>query len=296
MKTQLNSSLASLLLAAAVTLPNSLQAQPVVAAHYPAGAEGIKGASLPPPGLYFRDYNFFYSADRFNDGPPNFKMVAYVNAPRLIWMTDLQILGANYGMDVIVPFGYMNYRLPNGWNEYSGLGDVEFEPLLLSWHLTQFDFSAGYAVWAPTGHFSTSRPDMFIQGFWSHMLTLGGTWYADKEKTWAFSLLNRYEICHQQQDTEINPGQVYTLEWGFSKALNKTTDVGLIGYYQQQTTEDTGARKASDKLDSKVGIGPEVSVVWPDLGLITSLRYAYEFGARERPEGHLVSLTLTKRF
>jgi hypothetical protein len=30
--------------------------------------------------------------------------------------------------------------------------------------------------------------------------------------------------------------------------------------------------------------------------LITSLRYAYEFAAVERPEGHLVTLTLTKRF
>jgi len=108
-------------------------------------------------------------------------------------------------------------------------------------------------------------------------------------------LLNRYEFCHEQEDTDTDPGQVYTIEWGISKSLRKTVDVGVIGYYQQQVTEDSGP-VATDELDRKVGIGPEVSAVCPKLGLITSLRYAYEFAAVERPEGHLVTLTLTKRF
>jgi hypothetical protein len=34
------------------------------AQHYPAGSEGIKAASLPPPGFYFEDYNSFYYSDR----------------------------------------------------------------------------------------------------------------------------------------------------------------------------------------------------------------------------------------
>ena len=39
-------------------------AQPNFTGHYPAGVEGIKGGSLPPPGFYARDYNVFYYADR----------------------------------------------------------------------------------------------------------------------------------------------------------------------------------------------------------------------------------------
>ena len=50
-------------------LPGLLQAQP--SAHYVPGVEGIKGASLPPPGVYFRDYNYFYSADQVNDPSGN---------------------------------------------------------------------------------------------------------------------------------------------------------------------------------------------------------------------------------
>ena len=209
-------------------------------------------------------------------------------------MTEWKILGADYGMDVIVPFGYLDWKVMGTRNSYFGLGDIEIEPLLLSKHFKQFDLSGGYAVWAPTGDYSPSRPDLISQGFWSHMLTLGGTWYPDKEKTWAVSLLNRYEICHQQDQTHTDPGQVYTIEWGFSKSI-KTVDVGLIGYYQQQVTEDSGPL-ATSKLDRKVGLGPEINVAWPKLMLFTSVRYAYEFAARERPEGHLVTVTLTKRF
>lgn len=273
----------------------SSQAQPIVAGHYPAGAEGIKGASLPPPGVYFRDYNFFYFADEFKDGPPNFDIFAYINAPRVIWMTDLEILGANYGMDVIVPFAYLDWSVGAFSDSDFGLGDIQIEPLLLSWHFKQFDLAAGYAIWVPSGDFEIGKPDFVSKGFWSHMLTLGGTWYADKEKTWAVSLLNRYEFCHEQQNTHIDPGQVYTLEWGLSKSLNPGMDIGVIGYYQQQTTKDSGLT-ATTKLDRKLGIGPEFNAFWPKLKLFTSVRYAYEFDAVERPEGHLVTLTLTKMF
>ena len=50
------------------------------------------------------------------------------------------------------------------------------------------------------------------------------------EKTWALSLLNRYEFCHEQEQTDIDPGQVYTLEFGLSKSLSKTLDIGVFGY------------------------------------------------------------------
>ena len=146
-------------------------ADPVVAGHYPAGAEGIKGASLPPPGIYFRDYNMFYFANTFKDGPPDFDIKAYINAPRLIWMTDKKIFGAQYGMDVIVPFVSMDWTAGGSSDHYSGVGDIQLEPLLLSWQFKQFDLAAGYGIWLPTGDFEPSRPDLISKGFWSHMLT-----------------------------------------------------------------------------------------------------------------------------
>jgi hypothetical protein len=263
--------------------------------HYPAGAEGIKTASLPPSGVYLRDYNFFYFADRFPDGPPKFDVFAYINAPRLIWMTDKTILGATYGMDLIVPFGYTDVKVGGAKDNRFGLADIQIEPLLLSWHTKQFDVAAAYALWAPTGDFNPRRMANLGMGFWSHMLTAGATWYPDEQKTWAVGLLNRYEIHHEQQDTHITPGQTFTAEWSLSRTVCKGVDLGLVGYWQQQVTKSTGPG-TGDGLSHVVAIGPEVLAFCPKLKLFTSLRYNYELNAKDRPEGHTVTLTLTRPF
>ena len=289
-------------LVAATTLcafATQLQAQLPVGSHYPVGAEGINGASLPPPGVYLRDYNFFYTASKVDGLPVKANLFAYVQAPRLIWMTKQEIFGANYGMDIIVPFADKDVNAAFGHDHQFNLADIQLEPLLLSWHLKQFDIAAGYAVWAPSGNFDTSTPSKYLSspgsGFWSHMLTLGTVWHPDEQKTWSLSLLGRYEICQEQQDTHITPGNMGTLEWGISKSVAPGVDVGLVGYYQQQITKDSGTG-ASTELSHVVGVGPEISVFWQKPALFTSLRYVYEADAKDRPQGHTITLTLTKPF
>ena len=146
-------------LLAALFTPAPLQAA-TFSGHYPAGAEGLKAATLPPPGFYVRDYsNTFYYRTYFASGPPDFKAWAYIQAPRAIWITDFKIFGANYGLDLLIPFYYGNvqYQTPAGklHDTIFTMGDLQFEPLLLSWHLQQLDIGAGYAFWAPTGDSNT---------------------------------------------------------------------------------------------------------------------------------------------
>jgi hypothetical protein len=65
MRTRLSKSIGGLLIGGLLTLANFTQAQPT--AHYAPGTEGLKAASLPPPGVYLRDYNEFYYSDHLND-------------------------------------------------------------------------------------------------------------------------------------------------------------------------------------------------------------------------------------
>lgn len=280
-------------LATALTLlPNLVQAQPL-GGHYPAGSEGLKAATLPPPGLYFRDYNQFYFASDYDDGPPGFDIIAYVNAPRLIWITDFKILGGFYGMDALLPMGYVDIDSnPGGPNDSRfSIGDLFVEPITVSWHTERFDFAVGYGFWAPTGGFDKDKPAQLGKGYWSHMFTAGATWYLDKEKTWSVSALNRYEIHHEHDDYDVTPGNTWTLEWGIGKSLSKTVEAGVVGYYQAQLTDDD---PSSHEKDHVAAIGPEISAFCTKLKLFASLRYLHEFSAKDRPEGHLISLTLTK--
>jgi hypothetical protein len=271
-----------------------LQAQPT--AHYPPGIEGIKAASLPPPGFYFRDYNVGYVADRVNDkhgadigGDPELDF--YANVPRLVWITDLELLGGNIGVDALVP---VRYTYVKGLDQTFTVGDF-FAEGTWSMHLTNFDFSFGAGFWAPTGAFDVNNPTKAGLGYWAPMLTAGATWYVDAEKYWAFSVLNRYEFNMQQEDTDITPGDAYTLEWGLSRTLSPTVELGLIGYYQQQVTGDRGPNTGPGH-DRVAGVGPEISVFYPRFMLGWSLRYAYEFMAENRFQGNTVALTITKRF
>src|SRR6202142_402873 len=134
-------------------LPGLLQPQP--SAHYVPGSEGIKGGSLPPPGVYARDYNYFYWANQLNSPSGNQvgaacpSIFTYVNLPRLIWITDTKFLGGNVGVDGFLPLVYQkaNANVIGGPFEGNtfGVGDLFVEGTL-SWHLKHFDFALGSGV------------------------------------------------------------------------------------------------------------------------------------------------------
>ena len=283
-----------------LALSSPLLAQgPSFTAHYVPGLEGIKGASLPPPGFYLRDYNVFYNADRVN--MPNgdkagvaFDASVYANGLRGIWVTDWKVLGGNFVMDALVPFISTDIKVAGRHFSECGFGDIYLEPALIAWHGTQWDAAFGYSMWLPTGDSQPNSADPG-KGFLSHMISAGGTVYFDKEKTWALSLLNRYEINQEERDSRVRPGDQWTLEWGLSKSIKPTIEVGLVGYYQLQATTDAGST-ASHERDQVLAFGPEVSVFCPAMGLFTSLRYNYEVLAKDRPQGQTITLTLTKVF
>lgn len=284
--------------AALFALANIAQAQP--SAHYPAGVEGLKAASLPPPGLYLRDYNLFYWADRVTDNHgdrirgANVDAFIYAQVPRLVWITDLQVLGGNIGFDALIPLQYTHLKAGDFHNDTFGAGDV-FAEATWSRHVKQWDFSAGYGVWAPTGNSDAFDPTEPGAGYWGHMFTAGLTFYPDAAKKLSMSALARYEINHEDTDTDITPGHALTIEWGVGYNVAKNVDLGVVGYYQGQVTKDSG-HGADNHRDWVASVGPEVSTFCPCIGVFTSVRYLYEFAAANRLQGHTAVVTLTKRF
>ena len=289
----------SVLILGFAALATALQAQPT--AHYVPGVEGIKAATLPPPGWYVRDYSVAYFADQLNSGSgnnahvPNFQAFTYANVPRVIWITDTKLLGANVGVDALVPLVYQNVRAGGYSSGTFGVGDL-FAESTLSWHLQQFDFSTALGVWMPTGESAAPPTTRAGLGYWTPRWTGGATWYADEEKTWAVSALCRYELNTEQRDTHVTRGDAITLEWGVSKTLQKVIDVGVVGYYQQKVSDDTGPSAFVTPQDRVAAAGPEISVAFPKQMFFVSCRYLYEFVAENRAQGHTIALTLTKRF
>ncbi len=262
--------------------------------HYPAGVEGIKGASLPPPGLYIRDYNYTYWSSEFKDAGPNpFDILAYVQTPRLVFISKGLFFGGYYGADIIVPFAYQDVTAGGYSGSHFGLGDIFVEPATLSWHTKKADYSMGWGVWIPTGDYKLGDFKLPGKGYFSHMFTGGVTYYPDKNRSWSISALNRYEVHYERNDNLLTPGQVWTLEWGLAKSLSKTVDLGFVGYAQLQRTENRTTNIPAPK-ERAIGMGPELTFVIPNLGVNTSVRYLKEVGVQQRPQGNVFNVTFTR--
>jgi hypothetical protein len=260
---------------------------------------GSLGGTLPPPGFYLRDYSVFYVADRYNlasgkRAPIDFKMSVYANVLRGLWVSDRDVLGGKFFMDVSAVAQTASTTLAGVRRTDSGLGDAYVQPFGVGWHGKGWDAGTAYTVWIPTGD-SEPRTNKAGKGFWGHMLSAGVTVYLDEKKSWATSVLNRYEINHRERDTRIRPGDQVTVEWGLSKKLQPTVDLGFVGGYQAQTTRDAGP-SALRPMDSEFFVGPEVVVVWPSLRMFSTLRYLESLIAKDRPQGRALMWMVSRRF
>lgn len=271
--------------------------------HYVNGLEGIKAATVPGPGFYYRIYNLFYTADELKDKNGhtldiNFDISVFATAHRFIWVSPVKILGADYLLDATLPFVYTDLEVTAAGisDKTFALGDICIEPFALSWHGGRYDACFGLAAYVPIGKYDQNDAASPGKDFWTGMLTLGGTCYFDLQKTWSASILGRYEIHSKKSESDIRPGNDFHFEWGIGKTLAKTWDVGLVGYCHWQVTDDRGSDISWDKRvhDRVWAIGPEVSIFLPGPGLGISLKGVREFDAVDRSEGYIIVLNLTK--
>ncbi len=273
--------------------------------HYPAGAEGLKGSSLPGAGTYLKWYNIFYTADTLkdrngNDVPADLNVNVVATVPRLIWITDHKFLGADYGMDVAVPFLNVDLSVGSlGINDSKfGLGDVLYEPIVLGWHFDRWDVVAAAGIWLPTGDFSSAQAIHVGKGFYTGMFTLGATYYFDDAKSWHLSGLGRYETNSRKSDRDVRPGDDFHIEWGLGKNLTPALAVGVTAYTHWQVTDDRGSAVTYDASvhDRFYAVGPELLYFHEAAKMFFSLRYQKEFGAIDRTEGHNTVFSFVKIF
>ena len=273
--------------------------------HYVSGVEGLKAASLPPPGLYNRLYLLYYNADKLMDEKGDeldvgFDLSVFALANRFVWITDKKLLGADYAPGIVVPFVKTDIKIKAFGvdDDQFALGDIFIEPIALAWHGPRHDASFGFGLYAPTGEYDKNKPASAGKDFWTGMFTLGYTRYLDESRTWTAAILSRYEIHREKESTNIKPGNDFEFEWGIAKTVASFWDVGLSGYAHWQVSDDSGSDVTWNKNDHDrvFAVGPEVSYAIPSMQTFFTLRSQWEFDARDRPEGHVTTLIYTKGF
>jgi hypothetical protein len=278
---------------------------------YPNGTSGIKAGTVPPPGHYWLFYNRIYTADELRDanseiteapggGPLGFDLTGYANVHRFLHVTDYEILGANFSWNFVVPLVNIDMDIA-GYGVHDNecrIADMNVEPCALEWHEPRWDFGFVYGFFAPTADRSAARPALPGKKFWTHYIGPAGTYYFDEERLWALSFLSRYEMPTKRQDgVDIHPGQNFSFEWGFSRNMQQTYEIGVSGYCSWQTTLDEGSDVTYVNVhDRAFAAGPEVQYFSPTLKVGYHLRSWWEFGVRDRTQGEIITLTIEKPF
>lgn len=270
--------------------------------HYVPGVEGAQSASVPPPGFYYIGYLVNYNINSFrapgsSDNLPGHNSgTVTALANRFVWMTGHKLLGADYGVEAIVPLMRTSLTINAAGisDSRSGVGDIYVGPLVLGWHGAQWDAVAAAGVWMDSA--STTFPASPGKGFKSTMLTGGLTYYFDAAKTISGAALMRFER-NGKNDAGFRNGNQVTVEWALAKAFGPM-QAGLVGYSQWQTSNDSGVGASLNKSSRHALGGELVYPVAPGLALKGAVykELSAEAGSTPLPKGSLVRLSLVKAF
>jgi hypothetical protein len=210
------------------------------------------------------------------------------------------LTGSQLGLDVIVPVVLGSVSIPgNSDSDAGGLGDFIFSPVfqwnnhkifgLLYYHRFQVH------VTAPTADFDSRFSFHPGDNVWSVAPYYAQTLWLLPYVNLEISLRHQWRYCTTNPETDIQPGQIYYVNYAASYGLTQTFRVGLNGYALQQLTNDE--LKGHDIEDSKervIALGP--GIVYNKGDLTFMVNYFREFAAENRPEGFRLSTRVIYKF
>ena len=275
--------------------------------HYPFGGEGVTAGSAPPPGFHYRGYLMMTNPTTYKDDngdalPVDVNVDVLATVHRFLHVTKKKILGANYAYEVVVPIVEKDVTFGAMTDSKSlSLGDVFFEPLALVWNRPRWDATFTLGVYAPTGEYDSQKLASPGLGYWSGMLTLGGTVFFDAKRTLSLSAMTRTLMHTEQDETDVTPGSEFVIEYGLGKeiGINEKLSIrpGICGaaYWQIEDDSDDGVGTLADERKEAFAIGAEMNFFWlPPKLLQLNVRVLREFSAKNTTQGSQVCLTLTK--
>lgn len=257
--------------AAAAVLVGALALAPAAeaiegAVQYPHGAEGFFAGALPPPGTYLLAYGIYYQGTRQDDSGNDVRtpsgdtveLTVRAVAPRIVHMTDIEILGAQWGMHAIVPL-FSNTIDIGGTNDTnSGLGDITVNPLILAWHRPDLHYAFGIDVNIPTGEYSTTAPlgNNIGANYWSIEPLFAVTWLpADG---WEVNAKFMYNYKFENEDTNYQSGDEIHIDYTVAKTFADNWTAGLGGYYVAQIEDDELNGADVGNRSHVLAIGPQI--------------------------------------
>lgn len=275
---------------------------------YILGARGPGAGFTPPPGVYFQDDTYFYSG-KITGGrtlPTGGLLVADVSAqswfnlPTTLWVTPVKILSGDLAFSASIPtvgaprvnanllvnsprFGPIGLNVTDEQTNFSDFQVGSF----IGWHSGNFHWQLGLSGVIPSGSYvagrlsnaSLNRPAIDVTG--------SLTWL-DPAMGIDLSAAAGFTFNQPNTATDYQSGDDFHLEWAATKYLTKEFTIGLVGYYYQQLTGDSGTGARLGSFEGRVvALGGSIGYTF-ELGKIplsTRIKVYREFDVKNRMEG-----------
>ncbi|WP_116473590.1 SphA family protein [Zobellella maritima] len=280
--------LSGMALTAALTLSAGVAATEGGGSIYPMGAENFGMGALPPAGVYPLLYASRYSADRLNDAngdalPVDFKLQANVIAPRLLWVTEQQLLGGQLFSALLLPLVDLDVTV-NGTNQRKrGLGDIDLTLGVAYHHSTKLHTAFSIDVFAPTGRYHPNDLANIGRNYWTVQPVYAAS-YLDPHGVNADIKL-MYDYNFDNPDTDYRSGQEFHFDYALGYSLTPNWIAGIGGYgYKQLTDDERHGITIANNRGQAFAIGPSVKYDSGKGGSV-NLKYQHEFAVENRPEG-----------
>jgi hypothetical protein len=171
-------------------------------------------------------------------------------------------------------------------------GDV-IPQIAMKWNLGVHNFMTYVMGDIPVGDYDPNR--LANLGIGHGALDWGGGYtYFNPQTGNEFSGTAGFTYNFINPDTQYKNGVDFHFDWGASHFFTKQLQLGLVGYYFQQITDDTGAGATLGGFRSRIaGVGPQLGFLFPvgDMQGYVNAKVYKEFAAQNRPEGWNAWLT-----
>ncbi|GJE14329.1 hypothetical protein FOHLNKBM_5403 [Methylobacterium longum] len=283
---------------------------------YVLGNRGPLAGVTPPPGFYFESETYFYSGNlgggrSFQSGgvvAANVKLDTSANFATPIWVTPVEILGGNLGFSITIPFGTPNVsagavlsspridRIIAGRERDAvfNVGDI-YLASFVGWHSGNFHWSTTILGVVPSGSYETgqlsnislNRPALDLSAAFTYLDPLLG---------YELSVVPGVTFNWINPATQYLTGTEFHLEWSASKYLSQELSVGMVGYFYNQLTGDSGRGDRIGPFKGRVtALGGQIGYTFK-VGVIpvsTNVRVLREFDVTNRFAGTATYLTVS---
>ena len=283
---------------------------------YVLGNRGPLAGVTPPPGFYFESETYYYSGNfggnrLFQGGgvvAANIKNDTSANFVTPIWVTPFEIMGGNLGFSITIPFGTPNVsagavlaspridRIIAGRERDANftVGDI-YLASFVGWHSGNFHWSGTLLGVVPSGSFENGQLSNIALNRPAIDLSAALT-YLDPLLGYELSVVPGITFNWINPATQYLTGTEFHLEWSASKYLSKELSVGLVGYYYNQLTGDSGSGDRIGSFKGRVtSLGAQIGYTFKlgEIPVSTNVRFFREFDVKNRFAGTATYLTIS---